>query len=174
MGKNYYTGVRILEDKLAEVLAENSLLHVMDKNKYPITLTVTQNQAPDVQMALYDTTDASMSSQDSVLRFIFKLEGLEIQTNSRLVIDEKLMNKIKGHAKKIHAAYVHAFFATNISSFRTNADDDLEADEDEDLDDELDDDEDKEQPGNRFDDFYGDPEYDPDAEEGTEEETEEE
>jgi len=168
MGKNYYTGVRILEDKLAEVLAENSLLHVMDKNKYPITLTVTQNQAPDAQMALYDTTDASMSSQDSVLRFIFKLDGLEIQTNSRLVIDEKLMNKIKGHAKKIHAAYVHAFFATNISSFRPNSDENLD-DEDEDLDDDLDA-EDAEEPGNRFDDFYGAPEYDSDTEEETEEE----
>ena len=161
MGKNYYTGVRVLEDKLAEMLAEKSLLHVMDKSKYPITLTVTQNQAPDAQMALYDTTDGSMSSQDSVLQFIFELDGLEIHTNNRLVIDEKFMNKIKGQAKKIHAAYVHAFFATNISAFRSNTDEDLS--EDEDMDEDLD--EDAEDINRRFDDFYSDPDEDPDAEE---------
>lgn len=114
---NYYTSANALEDKLAEILAEKNLLHVMDKTRYPITLTVTQNQAPDAQMELFDTTDGSRSSQDSVLRLVFDLDGLEIQTNNRLVIDEKFMNKIKNQAKKIHAAYVHAFFATNISFF---------------------------------------------------------
>lgn len=117
---DYFITTRSLEDKLAEMLAEKNLLHVMDKSRYPITLTVTQNQAPDAQMAIFDTTDGRMSSSDSVLRFIFNLDGIEINTNSRLVIDDKFMNKIKNQAKKIHAAFVHAWFATNISALRLN------------------------------------------------------
>lgn len=154
--KDYFIGVRALEDKLAEVLAEKNLLHVMDKSKYPITLTVTQNQAPDAQMEIFDTTDGSLSSKDSVLRFIFNLDGIEIQTNSRLVISDALMNKIKGLAKKIHAAYVHAYFANTISMLRTDKTDDAaDAEEVEDGAEET----------AIFDDFYGDPEYIDDAEE---------
>lgn len=148
--KDFFTGVRALEDKLAEMLAEKNLLHVMDKNKYPITLTVTQNQAPDAQMELYDTTDGTLSSQDSVLRFVFHLDRLEIQTNSRLVIDEKFMNKIKGQAKKIHALHVHAYFANSIMALRAAAAE-VEADDTEG------------DPDSPFDDFYDDPE---DAEPG--------
>lgn len=117
---DYFITTRTLEDKLAEMLAEKNLLHVMDKSRYPITLTVTQNQAPDAQMELFDTTDGRRSSQDSVLRLVFEQDCLEIQTNSRLVIDDKFMNKIKNQAKKIHAAYLHAFFAQNVASMRLN------------------------------------------------------
>ena len=143
--KDYFNGVRVLEDKLAEMLAEKNLLHVMDKTKYPITLTVTQNQAPDAQMEIFDTTDGSLSSKDSVLRFVFHLDGIEIQTNSRLVITDQLMNKIKGQAKKIHAAYVHAFFASTIGMVRPaeTAEDTDDYDEDE---------------ADDFDGFYDDPE----------------
>lgn len=133
--KDYFNGVRVLEDKLAEMLAEKNLLHVMDKTKYPITLTVTQNQAPDAQMEIFDTTDGSLSSKDSVLRFVFHLDGIEIQTNSRLVIDEKFMNKIKNQAKKIHALYTHAYFANTITTVRPAEDaDDFDEDRADDFD----------------------------------------
>ena len=130
--KDYFIGVRTLEDKLAELLAEKNLLHVTDKSRYPITLTVTQNQSPDAQMALYDTTDGSISSQDSVLRFIFYLDGMEIQTNSRLVMSDTLMSKIKGLAKKIHAAYVHAYFAATVATVRPAVCDDADGDTEDD------------------------------------------
>lgn len=154
--KDYFIGVRALEDKLAEVLAEKNLLHVIDYSKYPITLTVTQNQAPDAQMEIWATSDGSTSSQDSVLRFIFNLDGIEIQTNSRLVISDALMNKIKGLAKKIHAAYVHAYFASTVSILRTDKTDDAADAEDV---------EDGAEETAIFDDFYGDPEYSDDDEE---------
>lgn len=146
--KDYFIGVRALEDKLAEMLAEKNLLHVMDKNKYPITLTVTQNQAPDAQMEIFDTTDGSLSSKDSVLRFVFYLDGIEIQTSSRIVIDDKFMNKIKNQAKKIHALFTHAHFASTVSSLRNTMEN-----------------EDTEENADVFDDFYGDPEYSDDDEE---------
>lgn len=130
--KDYFTGVKTIEDKLAKVLAEENLLHVTDKSRYPITLTVTQNQAPDAQMEIWNTADGSTSSQDSVLRFIFYLDGMEIQTLNRLVLPDTLMTKIKGLAKKIHAAYVHAYFAATVEQMQSFLRDvrreDLEAD----------------------------------------------
>lgn len=116
--KDYFTGVRTLEDKLAELLAEKNLLHVTDKSSYPITLTVTQNQAPDAQMEIWAGADGSTSSRDSVLRFIFHLDGMEIQTNNRLAMPDTLMGKIKTQAKKIHAAYLHAYFASTVDQIR--------------------------------------------------------
>ena len=154
--KDYFIGVRALEDKLAEVLAEKNYLHVADYNKYPITLTVTQNQAPDAQMEIWANADGSTSSQDSVLRFIFNLDGIEIQTSNRLVIPDAFMNKIKGLAKKIHAAYVHAYFASTVSILRTAKNENSADDEEV---------EDGAEDTAVFDDFYGDPEYGDDAEE---------
>lgn len=154
--KDYFIGVRALEDKLAEVLAEKNLLHVTDHSKFPITLTVTQNQASDAQMEIWANADGSTSSQDSVLRFIFNLDGIEIQTSSRLVISDAFMNKIKGLAKKIHAAYVHAYFASTVSILRTAKNENAVDDEDV---------EDGAEETAVFDDFYSDPEYSDDAEE---------
>lgn len=154
--KDYFIGVRALEDKLAEVLAEKNLLHVTDHSKFPITLTVTQNQSSDAQMEIWANADGSTSSQDSVLRFIFNLDGIEIQTSSRLVISDAFMNKIKGLAKKIHAAYVHAYFASTVSILRTAKNENAADDEDV---------EDSAEDTAVFDDFYGDPEYGNDAEE---------
>ena len=115
---NYYSQVRELEDKLAKVLAEHKLLYKFQTDKYPITLTVKQNQAPDAQMELYAMNDGSISSQDSVLKFIFKLDEIEVQTNSRLVMTDALMSKIKGIGKKLRDAYCHAYFADRRNSER--------------------------------------------------------
>lgn len=107
---DYFATTRAMEDKLATLLDANGLLHTMDAKNYPITLTITQNKAADAQMELY-AGGGGISSRDSMLRFIFRLEGLEIQTNERLVITDDLMSKIKGNVKKLHAEYLHAYFA---------------------------------------------------------------
>lgn len=65
-------------------------------------------------MALFESTDGSVSSRDAKLRLIFELDGLKIQTSSRLVLTDALMNKIKGLAKKLNSAYKEAFFADRI------------------------------------------------------------
>lgn len=108
---DFYSNVRSLERKLADALVEHNLLHKLKTERYPITLTVTQNQTPEAQMELYSTTDGSISSSDAVLQFTFKLDALEIRTDNRFVISDALMNKVKGLAKKIYAAYTAAYFA---------------------------------------------------------------
>lgn len=112
---DYFEIAKSLEEKLAGILAERNLLHTFDHRHHPMTLTVTQNQAPDAQMEIFIGTDGPMSSQDSKLCFVFHLDALEIQTSNRLVIDDKMMGKIKGLAKKIEKAYKDAYFAFTIN-----------------------------------------------------------
>ena len=77
-------------------------------------LTISQDASPEAQVALFESTDGSVSSRDAKLRLIFELDGLKIQTSSRLVLTDALMNKIKGLAKKLNSAYKEAFFADRI------------------------------------------------------------
>lgn len=138
---DFYSNVRILENKLADALVEHNLLHKLKTESYPVTLSVTQNQTPAAQMELYSTTDGSVSSNDAVLKFTFKLDTLEIRTDNRFVISDALMNKIKGLAKKIYAAYTAAYFAEQRNPEKlalygdtegetTDADADLDTEED--------------------------------------------
>ena len=132
---SYFDNYQNHVDKLADVLSEHSLAHKFDRSKYPITLTISQDVSIEAQMALYTEADGSLSSRDAVLRFIFKMDSLEIQTNSRLVISDKLMNKIKGLAKKMHYSYLQAFFAERMQGGEdcdreSTPDDDADPDED--------------------------------------------
>lgn len=136
---DFYSNVRSLETKLADALVEHNLLHKLKTERYPITLTVTQNQTPEAQMELFSTNDGSISSSDAVLQFTFKLDALEIRTDNRFVISDALMNKVKGLAKKIYAAYTAAYFAEQRNPEKlklygdteaTDADADLDTEED--------------------------------------------
>lgn len=109
-----YANVALIEDKLAETLTENHLVHAFRTDVYPVVLTISQDVSPEAQIALFESTDGSVSSRDATLRLIFELDGLKIQTDSRLVISDALMNKIKGLAKKLNSAYKEAFFADRI------------------------------------------------------------
>lgn len=111
---DFYQNVRPLEDKLAALLAGESMVHTLKAKQYPILLTISQDASPDAQMELFSTRGDGLSSRDALLQFIFKLEGLEIRTDNRLIISDDLMNKIKGFAKKIYHAYLEGYFAEHI------------------------------------------------------------
>lgn len=111
---NPYANVVLLENKLAETLAENHLVHTFRTRSYPVVLIISQDVSPEAQIAIFEDADSSISSRDAKLRLIFELDGLKIQTDSRLVISDALMNKIKGLAKKLNSAYKEAFFADRI------------------------------------------------------------
>ncbi len=111
---DFYQNVKPLEDKLAALLVDEGMIHTLKTQQYPILLTISQNVSPDAQMSLYSTGDNGISSRDALLQFIFKLEGLEIRTDNRLIISDDLMNKIKGNAKKIYHAYLEGYFAEHI------------------------------------------------------------
>ena len=107
---NYYKILGGLEDKLTETLNDEGLVFSLDTSKYPITLTVSHNASPAAQMEFF-SSEGSVSSTDAVLKFIFKMDGLEIRVDNRFIITDAFMNKIKGQAKKIHHAFLEGYFA---------------------------------------------------------------
>lgn len=109
---NAYANVSLIENKLDELLSENHLVHTFRTSSYPVVLTISQDASPEAQVTLFESTDGSVSSRDAKLRLIFELDGLKIQTSSRLVLTDALMNKIKGLAKKLNSAYKEAFSPT--------------------------------------------------------------
>lgn len=110
---NFYSDVKVLEDKLENLLTKNNLLYEFQTKKHPITLTIKQNRSPEAQMELYDTTDGEVSSCDAILRYSFeKMNGKpSIKTEDRLVISYDLLNKITNLAKKLYAAHTAAYYA---------------------------------------------------------------
>lgn len=145
---DYYANVQKLENKLSEILCAYNLLFRFNTNKYPIVLTIYQDVSPEAQTELFSVDDGNVSSRDSKIQFIFKLDSFEIQTNSRVVISDALMGKIKGVAKKLHYSYLQAFFAEYMnagnSSHMLN---DLSEDEKNNAGEEFDD-------GSEFDEFF--------------------
>lgn len=74
-----------------------------------------QDQSPEAQMPIYEESDGNTSSRDSAIRFIFLLDGIVIRTDNRVVVSDAFMSKIKGLAKKLHAAFCYAYFAQHIA-----------------------------------------------------------
>lgn len=128
---SYYTNAKEIEGKIGKVLAKEGLVYTFKTSQYPITLIISQSQSPAAQMSFMETGDDGVSSKDAALRFIFELDGLKIHTSSRLIITDELMSKLKGLAKKLHTAYVHAYFAdrTECVSY-INIEDDTEQSQD--------------------------------------------
>ena len=110
----YFDVFNRLEGKLGETLEKLGLTYVLDCDAYPITLTVVKSRSDDDQMGLFDSINENNEGEKSSLKFIFRLGDLEIQTSNRLSISASIMNKIKSMAQKIHAAYVHAYFASTM------------------------------------------------------------
>ena len=117
---SYFDNAKAIQSKIETVLAEENLVFTLRAKTYPITMIISQSQSPHAQMEILEmASDDGASSRDCALRFIFKMDDLVIQTDNRLVISDALMSKLKGLAKKLHTAYLHAYFAED----RQNADD---------------------------------------------------
>lgn len=109
----YFDKFEAQENKLAELLADENLLHVFRTDCYPLSLTVSQNQAPDAQMSLYAQSDDAVSSRDAKLVLTFPVGEIGVYVYGRLVISDALMNKIKNHGKKMRDLWLQANHATN-------------------------------------------------------------
>lgn len=107
----YFDKFNAQDNKLAELLAENHLLHTFEPTTYPITLKVQPNTTPEAQMALFDTNKEGISSQDARLVFQFPVGEICWRVYGRLVINDALLNKIKNHAKKLRDLWLQADFA---------------------------------------------------------------
>lgn len=108
----YYDNAAAVRSKIEDALADKNLVLTI-RETYPITMIISQSQAPEDQMALLEFNEEDASSVDASLRFVFDVEGLKIRTSNRLVITDAFMTKLRGLAKKWHTAYIHAYFAAH-------------------------------------------------------------
>ena len=113
---DYYKNVRLIEDKLSEVLAPEKMVFSASNSKYPYILSISQDRSTEAQMEIYAMSDGKTSSHDAAIRFIFELDGLVIRTDSRVIVSDAFMNKIKGLAKKLHYAWLQAYYAEHTAA----------------------------------------------------------
>ncbi len=97
-------------EKLESLLAENNLVFTFHRQAYPIYMTVSPDTDVSAQMELYTTGEDDVSARDAKLSFIFQDGDIIVRTDSRLIIPDALMSKIKGFAKKMHYLYLQAYF----------------------------------------------------------------
>lgn len=131
---NYSEEMKLFQEteaKLETLLSENNLVHTFHIDKYPIYLSITQNMDPSAQMEMFDTSNDGVSARDAKLNFIFRDGEILVRTDSRLIIPDSLMSKIKGLAKKMHYLYLQAFFH-GIAVRRDSGDDFNEPDDEDD------------------------------------------
>ena len=102
--------LKAVEEKLGELLADNNLVYAFRTTQYPISLTVSQDKDPSAQMELYCTDAGDVSARDARLDIIFQDGEIVIRTDSRLVISDSILSKIKGYAKKMHYLYLQEYF----------------------------------------------------------------
>ena len=110
--KNYFEKFQAQQEKLANVLDECHLLHRFSASSYPMTLTISQNQAPEAQMELYDTANDGVSSRNSKLILTFPVGDIGVRVyGDRLIISDTLLNKIKNIGKKMRDLYLQGDYA---------------------------------------------------------------
>lgn len=102
--------LKAVEEKLGDLLADNNLVYTFRVTQYPISLTVSQDKDPSAQMELYCTDAGDVSARDAKLDIIFQDGEIVIRTDSRLVISDAILSKIKGYAKKLHYLYLQEYF----------------------------------------------------------------
>lgn len=107
----YFDKFDAQEAKLENTLSDKYLLHEFRADRYPMTLTITQNQAPDSQMALYENDVDGVSSQDAKLVLTFPVGEIGVRVYGRLIIPDALLSKIKNIGKKMRDLYLQADYA---------------------------------------------------------------
>lgn len=130
-----------VEEKLEKLLADNHLVHRFATQGYPITLTISQDKDTAAQMEIYSQDDGDVSAWDSRLVFAFQDGEIVVRTDSRLVISDALMGKIKGYAKKMHYLYLQAFYRGIVDQRALEEADEAPESDEEDQDDSFEDDE---------------------------------
>lgn len=123
----YFDLFDVEKDKLDLLLAENKLVCEFRANAYPITLTISPDASPEGQMELFAVSEDGATSPDARLILTFPIGEIGMKITGRLVLTDSLLNKIKTSAKKLHKAYVEAFFADRIADVTKRIDDALSA-----------------------------------------------
>lgn len=109
---SYFDKFDAQEAKLENIMEANGLLYQFNTSAYPITLTITPNEAPDEQMALYENKADDASSKDAKLVLSFPVGEIGVRVYGRLIISDALLGKIKNQGKKMRDLWLQANFAS--------------------------------------------------------------
>ena len=80
-------------------------------------LTISQNQTPDAQMALYNNDTDGVSSQDAKLVLTFPVGEIGVRVYGRLIIPDQLLNKIKNCGKKMRDLWLQGDYARRMEGW---------------------------------------------------------
>lgn len=128
---NYFEKFEAQEQKLENILEDKCLLHKFRTDTYPMTLTISQNQTPDAQMALYSEQGDGVSSQDAKLVLTLPVGEIGVRVyGSRLVIPDTLLGKIKNCGKKMRDLWLQGDYARRMEVFAQQPADDADRPED--------------------------------------------
>ena len=109
---NYFDKFDAMDAELENTLADKYLLHKFSADSYPMSLTITQNQTPDAQMALYEQDEDGVSSRDA--RLVLTFPGVRVY--GRLIIPDALLSKIKNFGKKMRDLYLQGDYARRMEA----------------------------------------------------------
>ena len=112
----HFTEFNSQMSKLEGLLAEHKLIPVFKANSYPMTLTIVQDQSPEAQMELYETSSSEVSSADAKLVLTFPIAEIGVRVYGRFIIADSLMNKIKAHGKKLRDLYLQCEYAQRMEN----------------------------------------------------------
>ena len=108
---DYLYDFKVQDNKLANILDGNGLLHRFYTDRYPMQLVILQDLSPDTQMAMVAEETDGISSRDAKLVLTFPVGEIGVRTYGRLILSETLLGKIKNLGKKMRDLYLQGHFA---------------------------------------------------------------
>ena len=109
---DYFYDFKVQDNKLANILDENGLLHRFYTDRYPMQLVILQDLSLDAQMTMVAESEDGISSRDAKLVLTFPVGEIGVRTYGRLILSETLLGKIKNLGKKMRDLYLQAYFAS--------------------------------------------------------------
>ncbi len=122
---DYFKEFNSQKNKLDTLLSENYLIGKFNTNTYPMSLSISQDQSMDAQIALYENEDQGVSSKDAKIVLTFPIAEIGIRIYGRLIISDALMNKIKTHGKKLRDLYLQCEYAERMQNRESEEPSDL-------------------------------------------------
>lgn len=99
-----------LNNKLQNILEENSLTGIFDTSSKTIELRVKPNKVAAEQISITPEDPEKVSSSDSQIRIMFEDGGITINIEGKIFISESLLNKLKNLAKKLNYVYLQMVY----------------------------------------------------------------
>ena len=100
----------VYKKKLQGLCDEHDLVYSINKDRYPITMTIKPTGEMDGQISMMEDAENSYINPDARLVFAFGEDGVTWKTEETFTISETLFNKLKGYFKNLCNCWLQYFF----------------------------------------------------------------